>query len=162
MSQKTGYSSLQIALHWLIAVLILGAWWTHEGMERALRTRIETGASGFDGNTLHVWLGGTAFALILLRIVVRLIQGAPGVVPGTSAMMESAAIWGHRVLYLLMIAAPALGAASWYGGVKAAGELHEFAGNALMIVALSHAAVAIWHQMVRKDRALTRMLRPGG
>ena len=75
--------------------------------------------------------------------------------------MQQAAVWGHRLLYVLMLAVPALGAAAWYGGIEDAGEVHELAGNALMIVALGHAAVALWHQYVRRDGTLTRMLRPG-
>ena len=160
MAHTAGYSRLQIALHWIIAVLIVAAWFTHEGMGRALRTRIETGATGFEGNTLHVWLGGAAFALILVRIVVRLVQGAPGPVPGNPEWMQMAAHWGHRLLYLLMVAAPALGAAAWYGGVKAAGELHETAGGLLMLVALAHAVVAIAHQVVLKDGTMDRMKKP--
>ena len=162
MSEKIGYSHLQIALHWIIAMLILAAWWTHEGMGRALDERIRSGATGIEGNTLHVWLGGAAFMLILIRIVVRLIQGAPGPVPGTSLTMERAAVWGHRLLYLLMLLTPAAGAAAWYGANEAPGEAHEILGNALMIVALGHALVAIWHQAVKKDGTLTRMVRPQG
>ncbi len=161
MAEKTGYSGLQIALHWIIAVLIIAAWWTHEGMGRALEQRIQSGATGIEGNTVHVWLGGLTFLLILIRIVVRFVQGAPAAVPGTSPMMEQAAVWGHRVLYLLMILTPAAGAAAWYGGNEAPGEAHEVLGNALMIVALGHALVAIWHQAVKKDGVLTRMVRPG-
>ena len=161
MSERSSYSGLQIALHWLIAVLIVAAWFTHEGMGQALRTRIETGATGIEGNTLHVWLGGAAFALILLRVIVRLVQGAPGPVPGTTPAMEAAAVWGHRLLYLLMIVTPAVGAAAWYGGVRPAGEVHETLGMALMLVALGHAVVAIWHQWVKKDGVMSRMTRPG-
>jgi len=113
MAKPSGYSRVQIALHWLVAVLIVAAWFTHDGMGRALRTRIETGASGIEGNTLHVWFGGAAFALILIRIVLRLMRGAPDHEPGMSPKMQLAATWGHRLLYLLMIAAPALGAAAW-------------------------------------------------
>jgi cytochrome b561 len=157
---STGYSRLQIGLHWLIAILIIAAWFTHEGMGQALDARIAAGATGIAGNTPHVWLGGAVFALVLIRIVVRLLQGVPGPVAGTSPAMAQAALWGHRLLYLLMIAVPALGAAAWYGGAPT-GEVHELAGQALMIVALGHALVAIWHQVARKDGTLTRMVRPG-
>lgn len=153
------YSRLQIALHWLIALLIAAAWFTHDGMGRALHQRIESGASGIEGNTLHVWLGGAVFTLVLIRLIVRATQGAPAPI-GTPAMQQ-AAVWGHRLLYVLMLAVPALGATAWYGGIEDAGEVHELAGNALMIVALAHAAVALWHQYVRRDGTLMRMLRPG-
>lgn len=161
MTRRTGYSTAQITLHWLTAILIFAAWFTHENMGRALKTRLDSGATGTEGNTLHVWLGGAAFAVILIRLLVRAIQGAPGPLPGTTRAMEAAALWGHRLLYLLMLAAPALGALAWYGGVKAAGEVHELAGSALFFLALGHAAVAIWHQYIKRDGALTRMTHPG-
>jgi len=161
MPRRAGYSSLQITLHWLVAILILAAWIWSDGAEDESRGKLLSGAGLLEGNTLHDWLGWAAFALIVLRMAVRTVQGAPGPVPGTSAMMESATVWGHRLLYLLMIAAPALGIVVWYGRSDAAGELHETFSNALMIVALGHAAAAIWHQLVKKDAVLTRMIRPG-
>ncbi len=160
MKARNGYSILQIGLHWLIALLILGAWFTHDGMEHALDARIAADQSGLTGNPLHVWLGGAAFVLILIRIIVRFTSGAPGAVPGTSPLMEMAALWGHRALYALMVLTPALGAMVWYGGVEAAADAHEMAGNALFFLALGHAAVALWHQYVKKDGVLLRMMRP--
>ncbi|TMV07815.1 cytochrome b [Ruegeria sediminis] len=160
MPRRNGYSALQITLHWLIAVLIAAAWFTHEGMGRALEKRIETGASGIEGNTAHVWIGGAVFALILLHLIVRLIQGAPGPVPGSSPMIAAAALWGHRLLYLLMVVTPALGATAWYGGVEPAGEVHELFGFTLILVSLGHAVMALWHQNVWKDGTMTRMTKP--
>ena len=68
MPDRIGYSRLQIILHWLIAILIVFAWITHEAMEDAFEARIERGATGLEGNTLHVWLGGAVFLLVLIRI----------------------------------------------------------------------------------------------
>jgi len=161
MSRKTGYSGLQIGLHWLVAILILAAYFSSDGMGQVLRERVASGATGTEGNTPHVWLGGAVFALVLLRIVVRLIQGAPGAPPGTAPWLEAAATWGHRLIYLLMLATPALGAVTWYGGVRAAGDLHEWAGTALVIVALGHAVVAILHEAFLSDGTLQRMFSPG-
>ena len=156
---RNGYSVLQILLHWLVAILILAAWWLSEGMGDALDARLEAGVTGIAGNTLHVWLGGAVFALVLIRIVVRFIQGAPAEAAG-SAWAKTAATVGHWLLYLLMIVVPAMGAATWYLGIDAVGEPHTRAANALMIVAGGHALVAIWHQFVQKDGTLMRMLRP--
>ena len=156
---RDGYSTLQIALHWAVAVLIVAAFMTGDGMGRVLRDRIESGATGTDGNTPHVWLGGAVFALVLIRIVVRLVQGAPAPVADAPAWSRIGAVWGHRLIYLLMVAVPALGAATWYLGVEA-GEAHEILGQALMIVALGHAVIAIWHGGIRQDGTLSRMLRP--
>ena len=84
MAERTGYSGLQIGLHWLVAFLIFAAYFTSDDMGDALRERITSGATGTEGNTLHVWLGGTVLALVVIRIVVRLMRGAPGPAAGTS------------------------------------------------------------------------------
>jgi len=157
MATKTKYSTLQIVLHWLIALLIIAAWLLSDGMGEALRTRVQSGATGIEGNTIHVWLGGATFLLVLIRIVVRLIQGAPGPVPGGSELIEKAGVWGHRLLYVLMVLTPALGAATWYGGIGFTGELHDLSSSALMLVALGHAVMAIYHQFILKDGTLSRM-----
>ena len=158
MNSPKAYSRMQIALHWIVALLIAAAFFTHEDMDRALRERIEQGLTGMDGATLHTIFGGMAFAFILWRIVVRLRRGAPE--PEATGVQLAAVVWGHRVLYLLMIVTPALGAAAWYGKLPDLGEVHEVAGQALVIIALGHAAVAVWHHVVQKDGTLKRMTRP--
>ena len=40
----------------------------------------------------------------------------------------------------MLFAAPLLGAATWYLTIEAAGDLHELAGKALMLLALGHAS----------------------
>lgn len=156
---RSGYSPFQIALHWIIAVLIFAAFFTHEGMGRALRQRIEQDLSGLDGATLHTILGGAAFAFVLVRLVVRLVRGAPE--PHGSPMVQLAATWGHRLLYALMIAAPLLGAITWYGKIEGLGEIHEFLGQALVIVAVGHLLMAIAHHFLWTDGTLMRMIKPG-
>jgi len=158
---RSGYSTLQITLHWLIAVLILAAWFTHEGMGRIFHQRLEAGTTGIEGNTVHVWLGGAALALTLIRVIVRWMQGAPDHTPETPPRMAKYATWGHILLYVLMIAVPGLGAAAWYGHIHIAGNIHEIAAQALMLAALGHAVMAIYHHIFLKDGTLTRMTRPG-
>lgn len=161
MTTKTSYSAVQITLHWTIAILILAAWIFGDDMGHALRSRIENGDTGFAGNTLHVWLGTAALVLVLIRIVIRLMNGATAPIPGTTARAETIAQWGHRLLYTLMLLAPALGALVWYWGVRSLGDIHGLIANLLLIVALGHAAIALYHHYIVKDATLRRMLRPG-
>ena len=114
MADTTRYSKLQITLHWLIAVLILATWWLGDGMGRALRSRFEQGQTGIEGNTWHVWLGGAVLLLVVFRIIVRRVQGAPVPVADTPPLLHAAGVWGHRLLYLLMVLAPLMGAAAWH------------------------------------------------
>jgi cytochrome b561 len=157
-TKRTGYSGLQIALHWIVAILIFGAWFTHEDMGDALEDRIELGLSGLEGATLHTILGGAAFAFVLIRLIVRLTRGAPE--PHGSPMIQMAATWGHRLLYTLMIAAPLLGAITWYGQIEDLGEIHEFVGQALVVVAIGHLLMAMLHQALWADGTLMRMFTP--
>ena len=78
---------------------------------------------------------------------------------GSTALMAHARHWGHIALYILLIAVPMGGASVWFLGIDA-GDMHEFAGNALMAFAMGHACLALWHQGVKQDGTLTRMLQP--
>jgi cytochrome b561 len=160
MARKTGYSIVQIGLHWLVAFLILAAFLLSDGMGDALRTRAESGATGIEGNTAHVWLGGAAFAFVLIRIVVRLILGAPASPAGTPPLWDMAATWGHRLLYALMLLVPLMGALTWYAGLDL-GDAHEIGGTALMVVAGGHVVAAMLHEALRQDGTMARMFRPG-
>lgn len=157
MAGKTGYSTVQIGLHWLVAVLILVNWFVAEGMEEVFDGSLEdpTVAGGW-----HVWIGLAVLALVVLRVVVRLVTGAPaaGGVAGTLA--QRLAGLGHMVLYVLMIGVPLGGAIVWFGKVEALGDGHALAANIMMVIAGAHSLVALFHQYVIKDGLLLRMMRP--
>ena len=75
MAARSGYSGLQIGLHWLIAMLIVSAWWTGGGARSALDAFEQTAeAPGF---VLHVALGLAILALVVLRVIVRLTAVRP-------------------------------------------------------------------------------------
>src|SRR6056297_2094867 len=160
MARTAGYSAIQIALHWLTAFLIAAAYLVSEGMGDALRLREQSGATGVEGNTLHVWLGGAVFAIVAVRLAVRIRFGAPTPAEGTPPLWELAAIWGHRLLYLLMLAVPLMGALTWYAGLPL-GDAHEVAGNALMLIAGGHVVMAMLHEALRSDGTMARMFKPG-
>lgn len=151
------YSRLQILLHWLIAALIIANYLISEGMPEIFDGMMEGKAvTGFTP-TFHVWAGVAVLVLVLIRLVVRMVSGASHTNAVTLA--DQAAVWGHRALYLLMIAVPALGAITWFGMIDATADLHVITMNVMMILALGHAAVAIFHQLVLKDGLLMKMVR---
>lgn len=157
MSERMSYSALQIGLHWLVAVLVLAAYLTGEGMGRFLRSRIEGTSEGWP---VHVWIGLAILAVVVLRWIVRLASGAPGAAPGTSGAEAKARHWGHVALYVLMLAVPIGGGVAWFLGLRDVGEMHSLAGNVLVYGAGAHAVIALWHHYWRKDGTMTRMLRP--
>ena len=159
MTDRNGYSTLQIALHWGVAALILFNYFASDGMEDALDRMVEAGGSPIANAGWHVWVGLAVLVLVVLRLIVRLISGAPEAVGDPASLLSRAAGLGHFVLYALMLAVPVGGALAWFAGVGAAGDLHILAANALMILSGLHAAAALVHHFVFKDNTLVRMLR---
>lgn len=159
MATRDGYSKAQIGLHWLTAALVGFNYLYSEGMGDALDARLEGGTEPTLGiiPNVHVWVGIAVIVLVLVRLGLRLVQGHPAAA-GTG-LTALAATWGHRLLYLLLLAVPALGAVTWFGGIDATGEPHAFMANVILVLAGLHALVALFHQFVLKDGSLTRMLR---
>jgi cytochrome b561 len=156
-TRASGYSSLQIGLHWIVAALIFAAWFLGDGMGRLLRQKLE----GADVSApLHVILGLAVLALVVIRIIVKLVQGVPPQIESGHALADKAAHYMHLVLYLLMLLVPIGGILVWGAGIEAFGEVHELAGNALFFLAVAHAAVGLFHGIVKKDGIMARMLRP--
>ena len=157
MKITAGYLGIQIALHWLVAILIIVAWFTGEGGEAAMEAVEDGGTAGF---VPHVAIGLAILALVAIRVLVRLGRGAPAAVgePGSLAVMASD--WGHRLIYLLMLAVPLGGVATFFLGLEV-GDVHALAANVLMVAVLGHALMALYHQYVVKDGLLRRMMRAG-
>lgn len=157
--EKTGYSGVQIALHWAIAGLIVINYFISARMGHALKIHLDgTGTMGGTA-TVHVYAGVAMLVLVLVRLGVRMAVGVPASIG--HGLLDKLAEWAHKLLYMLMIVVPGLGVAAWYLGVRSAGDLHVLAMNAMMLLVLVHAAAALLHQFVLKDRLLLRMLRRG-
>lgn len=156
---RRGYSGVQIALHWAVAALVVLAYLTSEGMGAALRGQSAGQPAPMAANA-HVAFGMAVLLLSAARLGLRRWRGAPAApgAPGTLAVR--AAAWGHAALYVLTIGVPPGGALVWFGGMRALGDLHETAGNLLLILAAGHAGMALVHHYVLKDGLLARMIRP--
>ncbi len=158
MAERSGYSGLQIALHWLIAVLILVNWFLGEGAEEVME-RIEEGATD-PGFAPHIPIGLLILVLVVLRIGLKVVRGGPMPPGAPGSLAVKAALAGHAALYLMMLAVPLGGAMVFFAGFDQLGGLHGLAANLLMLLALGHAVAALYHQYVVKDRLLLRMMRP--
>lgn len=131
--KPTTYSRAQVALHWIIAVLILCQYLFSEPMEAAWRAwRRDGAAEGSTGATLHVVFGLTVLALAVLRVAIRLRRGAPAVPPDHPLVMRLLANLTHLALYALLFVMPFTGAAAWFGGVSGAALAHVLAKNVLL------------------------------
>jgi cytochrome b561 len=167
------YSLPAVALHWLMAVGLLGAiamgWYISELPMSLQRLKLIN---------WHKWFGITLLLLFVLRLAWRLYRKPPPAVPAP-AWQNRLASGVHGLLYLLMAAVPLLGwsyssAAGfpvvWLGVLplpdlvspdKALAEtlkgLHKIAAWSLLTLILVHVAAALKHQLIDRDRLIARM-----
>ena len=164
------------AMHWLMALLILAqvglGKYAHE-LERSPRQ--------LDLLMWHKSIGITLLGLALLRLGWVLLNPAPKPPAGSGRWAQRAARAGHAALYALMFAVPLSG---WlYNSAKNVPfrlfrtvpwpdliepdqrlahlfeEWHEGLVSALLAVLIVHVSAALWHEYVRRDGVLRRMLR---
>jgi cytochrome b561 len=176
MRQTSRYTATARALHWLMALGMIGTFavgiYMHDLPLSPQKLQIYS---------WHKWAGVTLFLLLLARLAWRFTHRPPAPV-AMPAWQKAAAEGVHHLLYLLMLAIPlsgwlmssAKGFQTVYFGVlpipdligknPELGELLKTAHmglNFLMIALVAaHAAAAVKHHFIDKDDTLRRML-PG-
>lgn len=157
---RTGYSPAQIALHWLVAALVIFQLVFGESMaemvEAAEEGKVLSGTETALGNA-HYWVGIAVLALAALRLLLRIVQGAPAPIGGGA--LGLAATGAHHLFYLLLFAAPVTGLLGFYLG-EPWNEVHEISKPAFVILIFVHAAGALFHAFWLHDGTLRRMVVP--
>jgi cytochrome b561 len=170
------YTRTAIAIHWLIALLIVCGF--------ALGW-VMTDIPGFTPTKLryfswHKWIGVTVFGLAVLRILWRATHVAPPLPAGMVAWQRVAAQLVHVLLYVLMIAIPVSGylysSASnipvvYLGLVRlpllispdpqlkaVLKVVHVILNYGLLALVVLHVAGALKHQWLDRDGLLSRMI----
>lgn len=170
----TNYDNVAVALHWLTALLVVLQFGTAITWDYFSHDTSEAMQS------VHISLGVLLTVVIVARIVWRWLPGHQ--VSSTEVGWVRVVSKGvHYLLYALLVAQAALGFAfRWaqghsveffglfgipgpYGQLEKATRhtlhgLHEKIGWAIVIIAAGHAAAALYHHYVVKDRVLKRML----
>lgn len=170
------YTRTAVALHWLIALLIVCGF--------ALGW-VMTDIPGFTPTKLkyfswHKWIGVTAFTLAVIRVLWRATHVPPPLPADTPALQRVAAHGVHWLLYALMLVIPITGylysSASnipvVYLGIvplprlidpdpvlKATFKtLHVFLNYVLLSLVVLHVLAVVKHQLLDRDGLLSRML----
>lgn len=159
MSAISGYSRLQIGLHWAIALLIGVQLYNHEGMEGAWRDLQKGQPFDADAAQIHVLVGLAVLLLVIVRVVVRLRRGAPELPPNGNPFLDKVAMATHLLLYGLMLLVPLMGIAAWFLGISIAAGIHGALFAVLMGLIILHTIAALYHQYVLKDGLIRRMIR---
>lgn len=169
----TDYDNVAIALHWATAFFVFANFLlaqTWDWFEKPTRVLMQS---------THMSFGVLLTAVIVARLVWRLIPGhqVSSIEAGWVRLASKAT---HYLLYTLLVLEAALGFGFRWGGGRPMAffgtgippligelgrpvrhvmhDLHEWIGWAIVIIALAHAAAALYHHYVLKDRVLRRML----
>ncbi|MGR3662919.1 MAG: cytochrome b [Paracoccaceae bacterium] len=159
MKTPSGYSRLQIALHWAIALLIVAQLINHEGMQTAWQA-LQKGLPFEAGPAqVHVIIGVLILVLAVIRLVVRWRRGVPDLPEGGKPFLDKTAMAAHMLLYGLLVLIPLLGVAAWFFGITTAAGMHGALFTVLMVLIGLHTLAALYHQYVVKDGLIRRMMR---
>lgn len=180
-NSRQAYGSVAIALHWLIALLILGQLVVGTVMVRLADQRL-----AFELIQWHKSFGFLTLGLIVLRLVWRFANPLPAYPPTLPGWEIRAARAMHRLFYILMFALPLSGWALVSVSVLAIPTLafylfviphlplgvsqgaedfwsatHRLLGYAMMALVALHAAAAMRHEFWLRNGLLLRMLTSG-
>lgn len=161
-TSPTGYSRLQIALHWLVFALIAQQYIFKDAMSAAWGRITDGLEAGFDPLVLsHVAGGALIMIFALWRLTLRAMHGVPPAVE-VSRVQGILAKLTHVGLYVLMILLPVSGSVAWFGGIDAAARGHNVMKVVLLALVALHVVGALYHQFVLKDGLIRRMRRAEG
>jgi len=172
-SPATRYTPVAIALHWLLALAIVGAFGVGLYM-----TSLPFSPTRLKLYNWHKWAGVTILALSALRLLWRLTHRPPVDLP-MPGWQRRAAHATHGLLYLLFFAVPLAGWAYssaagfpivWFGVLplpdfvpkdQALAEtfklLHRYAAYGLALLVTVHVGAALKHHFIDRDGLLARM-----
>ena len=132
-----------------------------DGMEEWNRNIERTGSATADqvgSANIHAYVGITILILVVLRLVLRFVQGAPPSSPQEPALFRVLAKIAHVLLYSLLIAMPVTGMAAYYLGYDGAGGVHaDILKVVLWALITGHVLGALAHQLYWKTNVLRRM-----
>ncbi|MDP2132047.1 MAG: cytochrome b [Sulfuritalea sp.] len=169
------YTGVAIALHWLIALALIGSFglglYMHDLPLSPQKLKLYS---------WHKWAGVTIFLFVVGRLAWRLTHRPPALPPGIAEWQARVAAATHVLLYLLMIAIPLSGwlmssakgfQTVWFGVLPLPDllakneELGELLQQAHMLLNFSmaglvmvHAGAALKHHFLDRDDILARML----
>ena len=169
----TSYDGVAIALHWITAVLVVANFALAQTWDW-----FATPVKGLMEDT-HMSFGVLLTAVVVARLAWRWLPGhqVSSIEAGWMRITSKAT---HYLLYLLLLAEAGLGFAFRWGAGRPMEffglgippligemgrplrhelrEFHEWIGWAIIVIAAVHAAAALYHHYVLKDRVLERML----
>jgi cytochrome b561 len=157
----TGYSRTQIALHWVMAALIIAQFVLHDSIVAAWKVKLDGLEPEFGLLVASHVIGGITILLFAIwRIVLRIRRGVPALPENEHPLLKMAAHITHGSLYALMILLPLTGMATWFGGSLLADTIHTTLKIPLLLLFVLHILGALFQQFVLKTKLIQRILTP--
>jgi cytochrome b561 len=170
------YTKVAVALHWLIALLIVSAF----GLGVTMVDIPGITPTKLKYFSWHKWIGVTVLGLVCVRLLWRLTHPAPAYPDSMPAWQKSASNGLHGALYVLMFAVPvsgyfyslAAGVPVVYLGVlplpvfieanavwkPILKQVHYALNMTLLVAVVLHVAAALKHLVIDRDGVFRRML----
>jgi cytochrome b561 len=175
-SSVEGYGALSQMMHWITVVLVILAWLLGQ-----FDDVFPKGAARAAGLFVHISAGLAVIGILVMRLFWRFADPPPPIEHTIlGAWLDRAGQLAHYLLYALLVAVPISGivlqfargdalplfglaeiASPWVRDrafARSVKEIHEVTANALIVLAALHAAAALLHHWVLRDRTLVRML----
>ena len=171
-SPELRYTHGAMALHWIMAVLIVAV-----GVLGLLHDSWPRRSQAFWIN-LHALIGLLVWVLIVVRLWWRLRHPPPALPPEIGLLPRRLSSAAHLLLYLLVFIIPLVGIVTfvWHGrpfdfglfrvdlGVRSnraifhpTEDVHGYLAYTLFALIGIHVLAALWHQFVGRNRLLQRM-----
>jgi cytochrome b561 len=175
---RAGYGLMTIIFHWVCAPLIIFLF----GLGVYMRGLDYYSPWYHRGPEIHIAIGLLVFVLMSLRLVWRTRSATPDAIPTISKSNLLAASLVKTALYAFVFVICLSGylittaegnAASFFGmvnipatlklsadNIDRAGFIHKYIAWGLMGFVVLHAAAALFHHFIKRDKTLVRMLKP--
>lgn len=175
MNKSASYTKTAIALHWLVAFLIIGTFPIGVIMSDLPFSPLKLQLISY-----HKWLGVSIFLLVIARLAWRATHMPPPL-PATMPEWQKRAANGlHHFLYMLLFIIPLTGwlmssakgfQTVYFGALplpdligkdkalgNLLGEVHQTLNFILLGLVIVHVAATLKHHFIDQDNILSRML----
>lgn len=181
VTTREKYDSVAMALHWIIAVLMIFMIFFGEDL---MGEGGEGGAEAMTGTvlpSLHVSIGTAILLLSVMRLTWRVMNPPPALPAGMAGWEIILTKLTHGLFYILMIGLPvtgwlgfprylsenpAMSAVTLFGVLPVPGApslglpvglLHNLGSKLGMVLVILHVLAALKHQFISRDGLLSRM-----
>lgn len=158
-----GYSASQIALHWIIVVLVAFQFLAHSAIEASWHA-FQNGEGVPEGAAvltyMHVSVGLAVLLCMLCRIYLRVTRGVPSPPHDEPRLLKIVSESVHRMIYLLLMLLPVSGAVAWFFGASLAAGAHVVMEKLLLGLIAAHIGGALFQHLIRRSDVVIRIFAP--